>query len=238
LEEVFHRIDGDYNEIRMDQEGLEKAIAKAHTAKEQVLVQLNILRLQVEKIREQVSMKSDELISLENRRSQLQLSMQERLLEIEAHSSALKVQLKTEEESRHLAVCELQDREKTLSTLQAKYQIVMSQYMVDGEEVSQTYNMITFVKEREALETRGNDLNDEVQNIIHELSILEKQKKLMDEDNTSFMNNQKGDETKEEEKEKKQNLEEQLKVAKGRLSTRKSEAAQVFEQKNALAQTY
>jgi uncharacterized protein involved in exopolysaccharide biosynthesis len=82
-----------------------------------------MLRLQVEKLSEQVAAKSDELIALENRRQQLQFSMEERILEIDAHLAALRTQLKTEEEARHLNAVELQERKRRADTLQSKDEV-------------------------------------------------------------------------------------------------------------------
>ena len=51
------------NELNLDQDSFDKSNAKSQSQKESVFVQLNMLRLQVEKLNEQVASKSDELTS-------------------------------------------------------------------------------------------------------------------------------------------------------------------------------
>ena len=134
-------------ELNMDQDSLDKSTAKARTQKESVLVQINMLRLQVEKLSSQVNVKCDELLSLENRRQQLQLSMEERVAEIDTHLVALRTQFKTEEEAKHQAIIELQERKKREDTLAKKYEVMMGKYKVEGEEVSHNYHIIKLFRE-------------------------------------------------------------------------------------------
>ena len=134
-------------ELNMDQDSLDKSTAKARTQKESVLVQINMLRLQVEKLSSQVNVKCDELLSLENRRQQLQLSMEERVAEIDTHLVALRTQFKTEEEAKHQAIIELQERKKREDTLAKRYEVMMGKYKVEGEEVSHNYHIIKLFRE-------------------------------------------------------------------------------------------
>jgi hypothetical protein len=50
------------NELHLGQDSLEQLTIKSRSLKGQVLVSLNMLRLQIEKLSEQVATKSDELI--------------------------------------------------------------------------------------------------------------------------------------------------------------------------------
>lgn len=226
------------NEIHLDQDSLDKSTIKARSQKENLLVQLNMLRLQVEKLSDQVAIKSDELISLENRRQQLQLSMEERLLEIDGHLAALRTQLKTEEEARHASAIELQERKKRAETLQSKYEVMMGKYKVEGEEVTQTYHVIKFAKEREEINRRGDELEEEVKTAIKELRGLEKAMEKLNKQNQQFRVTFSNVSENDNDLERKRVLEEQVRVAQQRLNARKAEAHSVAEDRQTMEQTF
>ena len=226
------------NEIRLDQDSLDKSTAKSRTQKENVLVQLNLLRLQVEKLTEQVNLKSNELISLENRRKQLQLSMEERVLEIDEHIAALKTQLKTEEEAKHVAELEVKERAKRATTLEAKYQILMGKYQVEGAEVSQSYHVIQFAKEREEVSRRGDELNEQVKVAAKELAQLEKAMNKLNSHNTEFRKAFSSVGESDNDMERKKVLEEQVHVAQQRLNARKAQSNSIAQEKREREKTY
>ena len=238
LEENQRDLDTRLTELRLDQDSLDKSTIKARSQKESVLVQINMLRLQVEKLSEQVNLKCDELISLENRRQQLQLSMAERVAEIDAHLAALRVQVKTEEEARHNAVIELQDRKKRCETLSAKYQVLMGKYKVDGEEVSQSYHLIKFTQEREEMARKGDSLEEQVKKAIKELRALEKAMNKLNGQNADFRGTFTAVAENDSDYERKKSLEEQRKIAQQRLNSRRSEAQAVAEERDAMLATY
>lgn len=226
------------NEVKLDQDSLDKSMIKARTDKESVLVQLNMLRLQVEKLTEQVNMKAGELISLENRRQQLQLSMAERVLEIDTHIAALRTQLKTEEEARHLATIELSERAKRASTLESKYEIMMSRYQSDGNEISQSERVIKLAEEKEEVTRRGDELEEQVKTAIQELKALEKAMGKMDNQNAQFRSAYGAVSENDNEMERRKVLEEQVKVAQQRLNARKAEANSNAQERASKEATY
>lgn len=238
LEQQKTDLDTKLTELNLDQDSLDKSTAKARSQKESVLVQINMLRLQVEKLTLQVDTKCDELISLENRRQQLQLSMQERVAEIDAHLAALRTQLKTEEEARHSAVIEVQDRRKREAVLAKKYETIMRMYQVDGEEVSQSYHVIRFAQEREEVNRRGDELEEQVKTAIRELRALERAMEKLNGQNHNFRSNFTALGDGDHDIERKKTLEEQKRVAQQRLNARKAEAHAAAEEKQAMEQTY
>lgn len=237
LEKVQQDLDIRLTELRLDQDSLDKSTAKARTQKESTLVQINMLRLQVQKLSDQVNMKCDELISLENRRQQLQLSMEERICEIDSHLGALRVQLKTEEEARHQSTIELQERKRRADTLAAKYQVMMGKYKVEGEEVTQTYHVIKFAQEREEINRRGDELEEEVKQAIQELRALEKAMNSLNGQNSQFRGTFAAVGDNDADIERKNTLEEQRNVAKQRLNARIAEARSVAAERQAMEDT-
>ena len=238
LEEQQKDLDIRLTELTMDQDSLDKSTAKARTQKESVLVQINMLRLQVEKLSSQVNTKCDQLISLENRRQQLQLSMEERVAEIDTHLAALRTQMKTEEEARHQAVIELQERKRREETLAKKYEIMMGKYKVEGEEVSQSYHIIKFTQERQAISQRGDELEEQVKRAIRELRALERAMNKFNGQNADFRANFAAVGEGDNDIERKKTLEEQKRLAQQRLNARKAEANSMSEERSAMELTY
>ena len=219
------------NELRIDQESLDKSTVKARSQKEAVLVQINMLRLQVEKLNDQVALKDNELISLENRRQQLQLSMQERLLEIDKHLAKLRTELKTEEEAKHMAVIELSERKKRAETLESKYHVVMGKYQVEGEEPeSQAVHVIKFAREREEISKRGDELQAQVQTAVKELRALERAMNKLNAQNTQYRQGFSAIGKDDADLERKKTLEDEKKLMQQRVNARKADARHAAEE--------
>jgi chromosome segregation ATPase len=103
-------------EINIDQDSINKAAIKARLQREDVLVRTNVLRVQIAKKLVQLNAKADEVMSLENRKKQLRLSMQERIDEVDVHLATLRVQQNKEDEARHRIQVELSDRKHRCET--------------------------------------------------------------------------------------------------------------------------
>jgi hypothetical protein len=72
-------------EIELSNKSSEDALKVASKEKEEVMVQHDVLQLEVRKLRSALSGKADDVFGLENRKSQLEMSMEERRREIEVH---------------------------------------------------------------------------------------------------------------------------------------------------------
>lgn len=222
IAEKKQKLEVDLNEIEIEQDGIDKAAAKARTQKSQLLVQINMLRLQVEKMSEQLAAKSDEIISLENRREQLKLSMQERLLEIDEHLAALRVTLKTEEEAKHQQITELAERKKREKVMANKFQIMMGTYKTeDGEEPTQAANVIKFATQKGEISRRGDELDAEIKTAVKELKALEKTMAKFSDNNDKFKRGFTTAGDTDEDVERKKALEDQRKVLQQRVNARK-----------------
>ena len=88
------------------------------------MVNHDVLKLEVKRLREQLNAKADEVFGLQNRKFQLQMSMEERQQEIKVHSDVLKAQLKAAEEERHATARELSEKLLKVDRLSNKYDII------------------------------------------------------------------------------------------------------------------
>jgi hypothetical protein len=113
--------------------------------KEELMVDENILRLELRKLRGFLNTRADDVLSLENRQAQLQLALEERTKEIEIHRDMLRAHIKAAEEERHSATSEWRDRLNRVDKLKRKYEIIVSRMGggEDGDEPqSQAYYLI------------------------------------------------------------------------------------------------
>merc|ERR1719313_1773120 len=91
---------GTMEELELQNTIMNRSVANVVKDKEESLMQHDILRLEVKRLRQQLNSKSESLYSLENRKQQLQISMEEREKEIEVHTEILKSQLRGAEDER------------------------------------------------------------------------------------------------------------------------------------------
>jgi hypothetical protein len=80
---------------------------KVLKAKEKTLVQHDCMKLEIKKLRDTVNVEADRVYGLENRKYQLEMSMEEREKEIQVHKDILVSELKSAEEERHKVAVEL-----------------------------------------------------------------------------------------------------------------------------------
>jgi hypothetical protein len=87
----------------MSTSDLDKVIKR----KEKTLVQHDIMKLEIKKLRDVVNEEADKVYGLENRKYQLEMSMEEREKEIQVHKDILTSEQKAAEEERHKVAVEL-----------------------------------------------------------------------------------------------------------------------------------
>ena len=93
------------------------------------------MKLEIKKLRDTVNVEADQVYGLENRKYQLEMSMEEREKEIQVHKDILVSELKAAEEERHKVAVELQVRSQKVKNLRIKYEGLCSRnkYSGDGE---------------------------------------------------------------------------------------------------------
>ncbi len=86
-----------------------------------MMVDENILKLEIKRLRDLLNNKADEVLSLEKRKLQLETAMKERRHEIDIHKDMLKAQLKATDEERSQISTELHDRISKIDKLRKRY---------------------------------------------------------------------------------------------------------------------
>merc|ERR1719482_1344271 len=166
---------GVMEELELQNTIVNRTVANTVKEKEESLMQHDILRLEVKRMKQQLNSRSENLYSLENRKQQLQISMEEREKEIEVHQEVLKAQLRSQEEERHKTAIELAERKQKIYNLKMKYENVLNKVKKeDGEEQhSQAYYVLKAAQEKEEMQRKGDELDDKIRRAEREIRALE-----------------------------------------------------------------
>ncbi|KAI8919782.1 hypothetical protein BC831DRAFT_99800 [Entophlyctis helioformis] len=178
-------------ELNMYNESATHQLAAKSKEKEDVMVEENILRLELRKLRGFLNARADEVFSLESRQVQLQLALEERAKEIAIHKDMLRIQIKNAEEERHSAAAELRERVGKVEKLKKRFEILMTQFAPEEgeEEHTQAYYVIKAAQRREELQREGDELDANIRRAEKEIKALENTLKMMNDRNESYRMN-------------------------------------------------
>lgn len=217
-------------ELELSNTILARTVGNAVKEKEERLMEHDILKLEVKRLRQNLTSKSEDLYSLENRKQQLRISMEEREKEIEVHTEVLEAQRRSAEDERHKAAIELAERKQKIFNLKNKYENLMCKVKKeDGEEQhSQAHYMIKAAQEKEELQRKGDELDDKIKRAEREMRALENTLGHLVTRNTKYKENfQQANQQTQSEVEEKQMLEEQSRAANEVLFRKKKQLAQL-----------
>merc|ERR1719162_677627 len=166
---------GTMEELELQNTVMNRTVSIVVKDKEESLMQHDILRLEVKRLRQQVNSKSENLYSLENRKQQLHISMEEREKEIEVHQDVLKAQLRSQEEERHKTAIELAERKQRIYNLKMKYENVLNKVKKEAgeEQRSQAYYVLKAAQDKEEMQRKGDELDDKIRRAEREIRALE-----------------------------------------------------------------
>lgn len=146
-------------------------------SKEKTLVQHDCKKLEIKKLRDTVNVEADRVYGLENRKYQLEMSMEEREKEIQVHKDILTSESKAAEEERHKVAVELQIRKTRVKNLRIKYEGLISRNQSStGDDApgdhSQAYYVIKAAQEKEELQRYGDELDGKLRKCEKEIKAL------------------------------------------------------------------
>ena len=165
-------------ELKLENEMANGDLEKVLKNKEKTLVQHDCMKLEIKKLRDTVNVEADRVYGLENRKYQLEMSMEEREKEIQVHKDILVSELKAAEEERHKVAVELQLRKNKVKNLRIKYEgLVQKSQSSSGEvesvgEHSQAYYVIKAAQEKEELQRYGDELDGKIRKCEKEIKAL------------------------------------------------------------------
>lgn len=139
---------GKIEELNLHIDSLQRELRKAVATKQNLMVDENLIKLEVKKLRETLFGHADEVLTLEQRQLQLQTAMTERAKEITIHKEMLQTQIKTAESERQTINTELHERIAKIEKLRKRYEILtVAMAPPEGEEEhSQAYYVIKVMR--------------------------------------------------------------------------------------------
>lgn len=201
-------------ELNLHNDSSERERKKVVTLKQDLMVDENILKLEIKRLRETLSNKADNVLNLEMRKLQLETAMKQRRHEINIHKDMLQAQIKSSEEERQTVSSELHERISKIDKLRKRYEILMiSMAPPEGEEErSQAYYVIKAAQEKEELQRDGDELDAKIRKAEKEIRALENTLRLMNGRNETYRKSFNKVDEMSEEYDEKQRLEDQMRA--------------------------
>ncbi|XP_032639747.1 coiled-coil domain-containing protein 39 isoform X2 [Chelonoidis abingdonii] len=203
------------DELNLFNDKSDKELKKAKALKQDLMIEDNLLKLELKRLRDTLYNKAEQVLSLEKRKLQLNTAMEERTEEIKVHKAMIESQIRFVEQERQSVSSEFQDRLSKIEKLRCRYEILTIVMMPpEGEEEkTQTYYVIKAAQEKEDLQREGDDLDAKIRKAEKEVIALQNTMHVLNNCNSNYRNSFKTvTETSEEYKEKLQ-LEEEKRAA-------------------------
>ncbi|XP_078420092.1 coiled-coil domain-containing protein 39 [Cetorhinus maximus] len=175
-------------DIHLHIETGEKELKKNKLVEQDLMIEDNLLKLEVKRLRDMLHDKADNVLSLEKRKVQLETAMKERTEEIKIHMDVLQMQIKHIEQEQQGISAELHERLSKIDKMKKRYELLMvTMKPREGEEErSQAYYVIKAAQEREELQSQGDELDAQISKGEKELRALENTLQLLNNQNATY----------------------------------------------------
>ncbi|XP_065700830.1 coiled-coil domain-containing protein 39 [Patagioenas fasciata] len=201
------------NELNLFNERSDQELKKAKAIKQEMMVDDNLLKLELNRLRDILYNKTEKVLTLEKQKLELQKAIAERTEEIKIHKAMLDSQIRLVDQERQRISAEFQDRLSKIDKLRCRYELLTVVMMPsDGEEKTITYYVIKAAQEKEALKREGDDLDAKICTAEKEIVALENTLCVLNNCNSNYRNSFKEVTETSEEYEEKLKLEEEKRV--------------------------
>ncbi|XP_069812055.1 coiled-coil domain-containing protein 39-like, partial [Dendropsophus ebraccatus] len=207
---------------------------------QEFMVDDNILKLEIKRLRDMLHNKADDVFSLEKTQIAVGAAMKERTQEISIHKEMLKSQIRLADQERQTISQELHERIAKVDKMRKRFEIITVAMMPpEGEEEkSQAYYIIKAAQEKEELQRVGDELDAKIRKAEKEISALENTLQVINGCNNSYRKSfNKVTETSEEYEEKNQ-LEEQKKAAEEKYRYKRRQIKEIQEDIQIMKNTF
>ncbi|NWR35396.1 CCD39 protein, partial [Tachuris rubrigastra] len=203
------------DELNLYNERSIQDLKKAKAIKQDMMVENNLLKLELKRLKDTLCNKTEKVLSMEKQRLELNKGITERTKEIKIHKVMLESQIRLVEQERQCRSAEFQECLSKIDKLRRRYEIfTLSMMPPEGEEQkSQAYYVIKAAQEKQALQQEGDDLQAKICKAEKEIIALENTLCVLNNCNSNFRNSFKEVTETSEEREERLKLEEEKRVA-------------------------
>uniref|UniRef100_A0A8C6XDW6 Coiled-coil domain-containing protein 39 n=1 Tax=Naja naja TaxID=35670 RepID=A0A8C6XDW6_NAJNA len=203
------------DEINLFTDKSDKLLKKARAEKQDLMIEDNLLKLELKRVRDLLYNKAEKVLSLEKRKQQLKTAMEERMADIKVHKQMIETQTRLIEQERQTLSSEFHERLSKIEKLKSRYEIVTIVMMPpEGEEEkTQAYYVIKAAQEKEDLQREGDTLDAKIQKAEKECIALENTLHVLNNCNSQYRNSFKQVVEKSDEFKEKTKLEEEKRAA-------------------------
>ncbi|CAF0859941.1 unnamed protein product [Brachionus calyciflorus] len=182
-------IDTKTAELTLHIDTAQRLLEKIIVQKQDLMVNENIKKLDLNRLRDILDKRADEVLNLNKERITMESGMKERFAEINIHQDLLKTQLRSWNEELQTVSTELKERMSKVEKQKKRYEILMvSMAPPEGtpaEENSQAYYVIKAAQEKEELQRKGDELDAKIKKAEKELRALENTLSVVNSNNES-----------------------------------------------------
>ncbi|KAL5255367.1 hypothetical protein ACHWQZ_G014700 [Mnemiopsis leidyi] len=228
------------DELNLHNDSSQRSLKKMTSEKDDLMVEHNILKLELKRLRQTLNQHADGVLNLNKRRLQLQKAMDERKIDIGIHTDMLQQQIKHAEGEKSKISAELHERCAQIDKLRKRYEILMTTMAPpEGEEEhSAAYYVIAAAQEKEGLQREGDQLDANIRKAEKEIHALENTIKVMNARNTMYRSNfTKVDQTSED-LDQERALEEQRRAVMDKYKYKRRQVRELQEDLDAMSRTY
>ncbi|NXG64390.1 CCD39 protein, partial [Hemiprocne comata] len=177
-------------ELKLINERSDKELKKAKATKQDMMVEENLLKLELNRLQETLRHKTEKVQTVEKQKLELNKAIAQRTEEIRVHKATLDSQIRLEEREVQHIRAKLQDRLSKIDKLKCRYKILTAGMMPpEGEEEQPPfYYLKKAAQEKEALQRKRDDLDAKICKAKKEIVALENTLCIINNCNSNYRN--------------------------------------------------
>ncbi|NXX94155.1 CCD39 protein, partial [Centropus bengalensis] len=178
------------NELNAFNERSDQELKKAKAIKQEMMVEDNLLKLELNRLQDNLYSKTEKVLTLEIQKLEIEKAIAERTEEIKIHKAMLDSQIRLVDQERQRLSAEIQERLSKIDKLTRRYEILTIAMMPpEGEEDrTLTYYIIKAAQEKEELQREGDNLDAKICKAEKEIVALENTVCILNNCNSNYRN--------------------------------------------------